>query len=96
VTCVIVVALASKAGKPRKVDAATAATRAELANLFVSWRRVIFKADGIVRPDRNAGICAGKVANALAEATVMRKARERSIVQLPNSANPKAKVSQPL
>ncbi len=55
-TCVITLALASKAGKPRKVDAATAATSAELANLFVSWRKVIFKADGMVRPDRNAGI----------------------------------------
>ncbi len=78
----ITLALASKAGKPRKVDAATAATRAEFANLFVSWRKVIFKADGIVRPDLNAGICAGKVANALAETTVIRKAMERSIVRL--------------
>ena len=84
----ITLALASKAGKPRNVDAATAATRAELANLFVSWRKVIFKADGMVRPDRNAGICAGKEANALAEATVTRKAKERSILRLPRITKP--------
>ncbi len=91
----ITLALASKAGKPRKVDAATAATRAELANLFVSWRKVIFKADGMVRPERNAGICVGKVANALAEATVIRKARERSISLLRNHKTVRSSKSQP-